>query len=125
MREIAVSFKLHEDIFSKLGMPRLESWRDDRTKEVFCRCEPSELLQLPKLALDNLSRLTFSCSDYEQYSVLILSLMLEVLRIRGIDADDEDSEMLLVSIYNKESVYNKKYAMPKLLSCIFNSSKGS
>ena len=125
MREIVVSFKLHEDIFSKLGMPRLESWRDDRTKEVFCRCEPSELLQLPKLALDSLSRLTFSCSDYEQYSVLILSLMLEVLHTRGIDADDEDSEMPLVPIYNKESMYNKKYAMPALLSCIFNSSKGS
>ena len=112
MNDIEVRFTLSEDVFSALNMPKLESWRDNRSHEVFCRCEPYELLQLPKLALENLVDLEFQCDDYEQHAVFILSLLYEALRIKEIDVDNECSEM------DFQNVNDSSCAAVKLLNYI-------
>lgn len=115
MNDIEVKFTLSEDVFNALNMPKLESWRDNRSHEVFCRCEPYELLQLPTLAVKNLVDLEFQCDDYEQQAVFILSLLYEALRIKGIDVDNEHSEMDFPSVNDSDC------AAAKLLNCIARS----
>ena len=117
LNEIGVRFTLSEDIFKTLKMPRLESWRDERTHEVFCSCEPYELMQLPKIAIKNLTDLEFECSDCEQQAVFILSLLYEALRIKGVDVDNECSEMDFPSVTSSNCV------AAKLLNYIAKSGK--
>ena len=107
MNDLSVNFILSEDVFNALNMPKLESWRDDRSHEVFCRCEPYELLQLPKLAIENLTKLEFQCDDYEQQAVFILSLLFEALRIKGIDVDNDNSEIDFPSVNDSDCVAAK------------------
>ena len=115
---IAARFTISEEAFNALNMPELESWRDKIEHAVVCRCDPSELLQLPKQAFKNLKDLEFQCDDCEQEAVFMLALLYEALKIKGVDVDNGCSEMDFPSADDSDCV------VAKLLKYISSSGKG-
>ena len=115
---IGARFTLSEEAFNALSMPELECWRDEREHEVFCSCDPSELLQLPKQALKSLKDLEFQCDDCEQEAVFMLALLYEAFRIKGVDVDNGCSEMDFPSTDDSDCV------AAKLLKYISSNRKG-
>lgn len=91
MNDIRVRFTLSNDVFIKANMPNLEDWRNN--DEIFCSCEPSMLLELPDIILNNIKDLAFECDDYEKQATFILSLMYKALALKGISVDNEHSEI--------------------------------
>lgn len=109
---IRARFSLSVDDFAKFNMPDLEDWRTDDT--VYCGCEPIRILYFPQSLLECIEDLELRCDDYEKQDVFILTLLYEVLKIKGIDVTDENSEMSFLD--------NENIAF-KLLNYIANLSK--
>ena len=88
---ISARFSLSIDDFAKINMPKLKDWTSEDA--VYCSCTPLQLLQLPKQVLECIKDLELTCEDFERQDVFILTLLYEVLKMKGIDVTDENSEM--------------------------------
>ena len=112
--DIEVRFTVDVETFTANKMQKYESWRGrDEDNEVHCRCQPSELIQMPIAVKQRIKNLEFECEDYNQMAVFILSLLYQTLQLMDVAVNNDNTEMEFPTADESDSVVAKlfKYIM--------------
>lgn len=112
--DIEVRFTVDVETFTANKMDKYESWRGrDEDNEVHCHCQPSELIQMPIAVKQRIKDLEFSCEDYNQMAVFILSLLYQTLQLMDVAVNNDNTEMEFPAADESDSVVAKlfKYIM--------------
>lgn len=112
--DIEVRFTVDVETFNANKMQKYESWRGrDEDNEVHCRCQPSELIQMPIAVKQHIKNLEFECEDYNQMAVFILSLLYQTLQLMDVAVNNDNTEMEFPTADESDSVVAKlfKYIM--------------
>lgn len=108
--DIEVRFIVDVETFTANKMQKYESWRGrDEDNEVHCCCQPSELMQMPVAIKQHIKNLEFSCEDYNQMAVFILSLLYQTLQTMNIAVNNDNSEMGFPTADESDSVVAKLF----------------
>ena len=107
--DIEVRFTVDVETFTANKMDRYESWRCDEDNEVHCHCQPSELIQMPIAIKQHIKSLEFSCEDYNQMAVFILSLLFQTLKIMNVAVNNDNTEMEFPTAEDSGSVVAKLF----------------
>jgi len=107
--DIEVRFTVDVETFNANKMQKYESWRGCKDDEVHCRCQPSELMEMPIAVKQHIKDLEFSCEDYNQMAVFILSLLYQTLQLMDVAINDDNTEMEFPTAEDSDSAVAKLF----------------